>query len=142
MAENDVEELRRDVEQLRMALARSAGVETRAPARNTLPGTSLKMILLSLAVLLPIVVVFFILVLGSWWISGPWNGIPVGVTLGGLDPLLDPLASELGPLLEGLTGLLEGLDGLLSGINTLMDLLAKPVEFIMDPLDWIRDLRP
>ena len=140
MAENDVEELRREVEQLRMALARSAGVPTRAPTKNTLPGTSLKMILMSLAVLLPIVVVFFLLVLASWWLNGPWNGIPMGITLGGLEPVLDPLGEEIGPLLENITGLTDGVDGLLTNVNSLIDPLVKLVELLMAPFEWLARL--
>jgi hypothetical protein len=61
---------------------------------------------------------------------------------GGLEPILDPLADQLGPLLESLTGLLVGVDGLLSGVNELVDPFIKLVELLMSPVEWICDLFP
>ena len=140
--EDEMEELKREVEQLRMALARSAGIPTRAPTRNTLPGTSLKMILLSLAVLLPLIAICAILVLASWWISGPWSGVPIGVTLGGLEPILDPLSDQLGPLLENLTGVVDVLDKGLSDIVEVVNPFVKLIELLTRPLEWFTDLFP
>jgi hypothetical protein len=137
--EDDIEEVRRELEQMRMALARTAGVPTRAPARNTLPGTSLKMILLSLAILLPVVIVFFILVLGSWWVAGPWNGVPIGLNLesGGL--LGPEFAEQLGPMLRSFGGLAKAIEELFQYLGELLEPFAKFTELLLKPLEWITD---
>jgi len=106
----EVGRLRREVNELKSLIERSTKVvqkeqRRRFAPRTTLPGMSLKIILFSLALLLPIAAILVALIVMTYWTAGPWSGVPLGVSLGLPAELMDPLGETLEmvpPMVEGL----------------------------------------